>query len=125
MSATEINPPASVRIAETEHGRGVIATTDIAEGETIEICPILVLGNSDATGLLNDYIVSLGDEIEGAALMLGYGSLYNHSNDPNAEYLEEAHDAYSFVALRDIAEGEEITISYGDEWWTSRGDEAG
>jgi hypothetical protein len=97
----------------------VIATADIAEGETIEVCPILEVGSEDATGPLNDYTVDL-DGRSGLALMLGYGSLYNHSDDPNAQYVVEADDAYSFMALRDIAAGEQITISYGEEWWASR-----
>jgi hypothetical protein len=118
--ATEITPPTSIRIAETEHGRGVIATAAIASGETIEICPILELGENDAGGLLDDYTVKLGDDRPGVALLLGYGSLYNHADDPNAEYIAEADDAYSFVALRDIAAGEQITISYGEEWWATR-----
>jgi uncharacterized protein len=120
VGATEITPPTSVRIEQTEHGRGVIATAEIAAGETIEVCPILELGPSDASGLLDDYTVSLGDGNPGYALLLGYGSLYNHSDEPNAEYLVEAEDAYSFVALRDIAAGEQITITYGEEWWTTR-----
>ncbi len=120
MAATDINPPTSIRIGETEHGRGVIAVVDIEKGETIEVCPILEVGDEDATGVLADYIVGLGEEREGAVLMLGYGSLYNHSTTPNAEYVHEADDAYAFLALRDIAAGAEITISYGDEWWETR-----
>jgi SET domain-containing protein len=114
---TEIRPPTSVRIGDTPEGRGVIAAADIAKGETIEVCPVLELAPGDASGVLGDYVVSLG---EGAALMFGYGSLYNHSEDPNAEYIHEADDAYSFNAIRDIAAGEQITISYGDDWWASR-----
>ena len=120
MGATEITPPTSIRIEETEHGRGVVATANIAKGETIEVCPVLELEEGDASGLLDDYVVSLGEESQGAGLMLGYGSLYNHSEEPNAEYLYEADDAYSFVAVRDIAAGEQITISYGEEWWATR-----
>jgi hypothetical protein len=120
VGATEVTPPTSIRIGETEHGRGVIATAEIAKGETIEVCPILELAEGDASGLLDDYTVGLGDGSTGAALLLGYGSLYNHSDEPNAEYVEEADDAYSFVALRDIDAGEQITISYGEEWWRSR-----
>jgi uncharacterized protein len=123
MSASEIEPPSSVRVEETRHGRGVVAATDISKGETIETCPVLVLGEGDASGILDDYVVSLGDEVEGTALMLGYGSLYNHSEEPNAEYLWEADDVYSFVALRDIAAGEEITITYGEDWWETRDEE--
>lgn len=122
MAVTAISPPSTIRVGETEHGRGVFATRDIPKDEVIEVCPILELGPDDASGVLDDYVVSLGDESGGTALMLGYGSLYNHSEDPNAEYLLEADDAYSFNALRDIGAGEEITISYGKEWWTSRSD---
>jgi SET domain-containing protein len=119
---TEIRPPTSIRIGDTPHGRGVIATKDIAKGETIEVCPVLELTSDEANGVLTDYIVGLGDDVDGSALMLGYGSLYNHAEDPNAEYLHETDDAYSFVATRDIAAGEEVTISYGKEWWASRAD---
>jgi uncharacterized protein len=120
VSLSEITPPTSIRIGETEHGRGVIATAEIAAGETIEVCPILELGEGDASGLLDDYTVSLGDSEAGVALLLGYGSLYNHSEEPNAEYIAVADDAYSFVALRDIEVGEQVTISYGEEWWRTR-----
>ena len=122
MAVTQITPPSAIRIGETEHGRGVFATQAIAKDEVIEICPILELGPDDASGLLDDYVVNLGDDSGGTALMLGYGSLYNHSDDPNAEYLLEAEDAYSFCAIRDIAAGEQITISYGEDWWTTRAD---
>jgi uncharacterized protein len=118
--ATEITPPTSVRIGDTEHGRGVIAVSEIAAGETIEVCPILELAEGDASGLLDDYTVALDDGSSGTALLLGYGSLYNHSDEPNAEYVVLADDAYSFVALRDIEAGEQITISYGEEWWRTR-----
>jgi hypothetical protein len=98
----------------------VIAIAGIASGETIEVCPILELAEGEASGLLDDYIVSLEEGRAGVALLLGYGSLYNHSDEPNAEYIVEADDAYSFVALRDIEAGEQITISYGEEWWRTR-----
>ena len=123
VAATRITPPTSIRIEQTAHGRGVIATEDIAEGETIEVCPILELGAGDTGGLLNDYTVALADGSAGVALLLGYGSLYNHSDEPNAEYVVEESDAYSFVATREIAAGEQITISYGAEWWDSRDEE--
>ena len=53
-------------------------------------------------GLATDYVVDAGDGSDNQVLMLGYGSLYNHSDDPNAEYTWEADDAYAFTALRDI-----------------------
>jgi uncharacterized protein len=123
MAATEINPPTSVRVGETSLGRGVIASAAIPKGETIEVCPVLLLGEDDAGVVLGDYVVSLGDDVDGQALMLGYGSLYNSSEDPNAEYVYMDDDAYAFIALRDIAAGEQVTISYGEEWWRTRDQE--
>ena len=53
-------------------------------------------------------------------LLLGYGMLYNHSAEANAEYVQEGDAAVAFVALRQIDPGEEITIDYGADWWATR-----
>jgi SET domain-containing protein len=45
------------------------------------------------------------------AVCLGYGLLYNHSYEPNAVY-EHGVQTMTYRALRDIAEGEEVTINY-------------
>jgi uncharacterized protein len=44
---------------------------------------------------------------------LGFGSIYNHTDSPNAVYKE--HDkaqTIDFIALRDIQKDEEITVNY-------------
>jgi SET domain-containing protein len=44
---------------------------------------------------------------------MGLGSFYNHAVDPNADHLFRTTElAIDFVALRDIAAGEEVTIHY-------------
>ena len=48
---------------------------------------------------------------EATALALGYGSLYNHSYDPNATTLERG-DELVITATRNIAVDEEIFINY-------------
>jgi SET domain-containing protein len=117
----EITPPAgSLRVRETAHGRGVFAARDIGAGEAIEICPIVELGEYETTGPLGDYVVTSHHDPNETILMLGYGSLYNHSSDANAETIQHGDDAFLFNAVRDIAEGEEITIDYGNEWWEER-----
>ncbi len=121
---SEIRPPTSIRIGESIHGRGVFATAPIAAGETIEVCPVIELSPEGADWVLADYVVYLADG-KGFALMLGYGSLYNHSSDPSAEYAILDANTYEFTALREIEAGEEITISYGDDWWSTRGLEPG
>jgi SET domain-containing protein len=45
------------------------------------------------------------------AISLGYGSLYNHSYEPNASYIFGPM-RLTYKALCDIAEGDEITINY-------------
>ena len=46
------------------------------------------------------------------ALALGYGSIYNHSETPNAAYEMEMPDIMVFRAKIDIPAGAEILISY-------------
>ena len=96
-------------------GRGVFARRAIRKGELIERVPLLILDAEEyARGvdksLLAGYVFAWGDNQ--FALALGYGSLYNHSYKPNAAYEDEEPHAKLFVALRNIKEGEEITINY-------------
>ncbi len=99
-------------------GRGVFARRSIPEGEVIETCPVLVLpaeqvGDDPARHALAAYTFEWGRET--VALALGYGSLYNHSYQPNARYEDVGGRTKLFVALRDIAAGEEITVNYNGE----------
>ncbi|MBB4079354.1 SET domain-containing protein [Lewinella aquimaris] len=101
-------------------GRGVFTAENIGEGTIVEFAPVIVLSAEERkvihrTGLHDYYFVWEG---EGAALALGYGSLYNHSSTPNLDY-EMDYDFHQirFSALRDIDAGEELLINYmaGDE----------
>ncbi len=66
-----------------------------------------------AASRLADYAFSWGRGT--VALALGYGSLYNHSYTPNARYQDVGRCTKEFVAIRDIAAGEEITVNYNGE----------
>lgn len=99
-------------------GRGVFARRFIAEGEIIETCPVLVVPTGEvrsgpAWTRLGEYCYEWGQG--SVALALGYGSLYNHSYEPNARYEDVGRRAKRFVAIRDIAAGEEITVNYNGE----------
>jgi SET domain-containing protein len=64
---------------------------------------------------LAHYYFEWGDDCQQAAIALGYGSLYNHSYNPNARYVfRESEECLEFIALRDIEPGEEITINYNN-----------
>lgn len=96
-------------------GRGVFTGAAILEGTTIELAEALLLSAEDRTIIhktsLHDYYFQWdGDR---AAIALGYGSLYNHSKEANATFeLDYDFGQIRFVALRNIAAGEEITTDY-------------
>jgi|1048.fasta_scaffold15420_4 hypothetical protein len=102
------------------HGRGVFAARDIEPGEIIEICPVLVFSKEELVHVrqtfLDDYYFDWGTEGDYFALCLGYGSLYNHEYEPNAEYGMD-FDALTidFYAIKAIKAGEEITVNYNGE----------
>jgi uncharacterized protein len=98
-------------------GRGVFSTRPIQKGETIEIAPVIVVPVSDIgflkkTILFNYYFNWSASEGTGA-LCLGYGSLYNHSLQPNAEYVRDFQNhCIIFRAIRTIQENQEIFTNY-------------
>lgn len=105
------------------HGLGVFAKEKIFKDELIEECPIhklhIIKGNSDPC--LNDYRFNWPktDNWTHQVVTWGYGSLYNHSNNPNAEWRDSDNlETFKFYAIRDIEINEEILVYYGgDEYW--------
>jgi hypothetical protein len=97
-------------------GRGVFAGADMQKGSVIELCPVIELPN-EATLLkkskLYDYYFLWIDDKKSAAIALGYGSLYNHSYEPNATYEKNKQNKrVIFRAIKDIKKDEEITVNY-------------
>ena len=106
-------------VREGPRGRGVFANSTFAEGETVEVCPTVEI--SEGGGDLADYLFESTNE--GMFLVvLGFGMLYNHSSEANLDYFQGDASTLEFVAERRIDRGEELTISYGDEWWSARGE---
>ena len=106
-TATKANPRVIIKRSPI-HGRGLFAAQPIAKGELV--------GRYEGPPAKRDgkYVLWIVDEegnpergIKGENEM----RFMNHSANPNVEWDEE-----EVYALRDIAEGEEITIHYGDDW---------
>ncbi len=102
------------------HGRGVFTHADISEGSLLEVCPVLLIPKTQVevihNTVLHDYYFLWGDAQDEAAIVLGFGSLYNHSFLPNAEYIiDYEQETFDFVAIRDIKAGEEITVNYNGD----------
>lgn len=124
MSTSPLAVPTKIRIDASSvpgGGRGVFATASIEAGECIEQCPVIALENPKdrarlrKTGLVNYYFL-WGEKRDRAALCLGWGSVYNHSFQPNARFEKRIQSRrMDFVALRAIAPGEEILVNYNGD----------
>ena len=97
-------------------GRGVFARQDIAQGELLEEVPVIVIPIAAFEGeweniTLKSYFFMWTEKT--VAISLGYGSIYNHSYDPNALFdFNYRGRTMVYRARRPIAKGEEITINY-------------
>ncbi|GGD12039.1 SET domain-containing protein [Pontibacillus salipaludis] len=102
-------------LSDGEYNRGVFATRDIQKRELIHEAPVIPYPNEDhehiEKTLLADYAFEYGENH--TALLLGYGMLFNHSYQPNSNYvINFDNDTFEFYAYTDIKAGEEILINY-------------
>lgn len=97
------------------HGNGIFAFKNIEKNEIIEECPIIILNSDDTikidpTNLYNYYF---SWENNWSAIALGYGSIYNHSYEPNAVYEKDfINNKIIFRALKNLYTWEEILVNY-------------
>jgi hypothetical protein len=111
-------PSACVKETGTIKGRGVFSSRSYPIGEVVELCPVVILPiaierlPTEIDLLLFDW-ASLANVPGTQALALGFGSLYNDANPANMKYEADASlPALRFVAARNIAPDEELTINY-------------
>ncbi|KAI5194279.1 hypothetical protein E4T39_08691, partial [Aureobasidium subglaciale] len=111
--------------------RGVFAAARIPAHSILETCPVLVLDPTEnklhieKTNLFHyTYNWPLLDPttnklITTQAVILGLGSMFNHSTNHQNVGWERNVSAGVVVykTLRDVEEGEELCISYGDRLW--------
>jgi uncharacterized protein len=123
-------PPTRIEVRrDTSKGRGargVYATATIEPGEIIERVPVILIPKAQVFGdspqaknaaRISWYVFAwkVPTNREYVALALGYGSLYNHSFEPNARYECFAPDGIEFRCIRSIAAGDEILVNYNGE----------
>lgn len=108
-------------------GRGVFATRNFRIGETIEVCPVLPLTPKEFTSIsettLGYYVYTWPgprqspkvdpSRYSGSAVVFGYGSMYNHSFEPNADWsIDVKKRTMTFNAIKPIKAGDEIFHNY-------------
>ncbi|NUU76647.1 SET domain-containing protein [Paenibacillus xylanilyticus] len=106
------------KLGDGEFNRGVFATVDIPKGQLIHQAPVVPYPNEDhehvEKTILEDYVFEYG--ANHTAILLGYGSLINHSYEPNATYdINFENHTFDFYAYKDIKAGEEVLINYNGE----------
>lgn len=111
----------------TQKGRGAFAARAFRAGELVEACPVVPFHMTvgDIPEAIERIMFGWGfliGEPGPQAIVLGYGSVYNHDNPANMRYEADAGaQLLRFVAVRDIEVDEELTVNYnaiggGAEW---------
>ncbi len=133
-----LSPHLQTRASDIE-GRGVFSSQDIKKGELIEEAHMILLSNykwEECDEELSRYVLpwielrpdwkDFCDEHGGIlqthatrpVAILGFGMIYNHSDDNNINYkIDKRQFMCSYRANRDINAGQELTINYGDEYF--------
>lgn len=108
-------------------GRGVFAQRRFTKGSIVEVCPVIPLPVNNykavSKGVLGDYVFSWPGPRQrtrcyyswtGSCVVLGYGSLYNHSHNANLLWTARIRAReIVFWARRDIECDEQLTHHYG------------
>jgi len=99
-------------------GSGVFSTGEIKCGEIIETCHHIPLTQpfNEIDKYLQTYLFSWPKiNPTHTTVALGYGSIYNHSTEPNITWeTDEESNLFVFKAIRDIQAGEELCSFYGE-----------
>jgi len=92
----------------------------IPKNSPVEICPTLEVGEVGNFALLDFVMKFKKGKSEEIVAPLGCGMLYNHSSEPNVRWRcvpGVGGDVVVMTARRDLKEGEELFIDYGDRYW--------
>ncbi|MFZ3301116.1 MAG: SET domain-containing protein-lysine N-methyltransferase, partial [Microgenomates group bacterium] len=103
-----------VQQSKVAKGLGVFAKKDIKKGELIEKAPLLLMPMKEFEYIKKTKLYYYFFEYTNKhfAIALGYGSLYNHSYNPNARYYYNYSKQLEIYAIKDIKNGEEIVFNY-------------
>lgn len=97
-------------------GWGVFTEDPIKEGDIVELC--YCVPDNYETSPLKDYVFGIKNSTD-VYHCLGFGAIYNHSDDPNIKWrlLDDDNRIIEFKAIRDIEPHEELRHNYGKAYW--------
>jgi len=116
----------NIVISTCAFGHGIFTTKAIPADTTLDECPYLRISADECADTLDDYVFNLepseedGDS-EVYSLVLGWGSLFNHSYEHNTEYWHDTdRDLIVFHTIKKVSAGKQLFVNYGKDWWESR-----
>lgn len=129
-----IIPGVYVDWVEEVYGWGVFTKERIEKHTIVEASPVIIYpeeiikiaswnakedrGSNESLGLTL-YSLRWGDGY--AAIPMGYGGVYNHSDRNNCQFVDDlANGILYIVSLRDIEPGEQLLVSYGEDWFDNK-----
>ena len=116
-----MNDLLEVKFVSQMKGKGLFAKKNIEKDTIIDIAHVIPIPNKDykkirKTVLYNYCYIWEDPEHMPAfknAITLSVSQFINHSYEPNLKYLYDYENkAIEFSAIRDISEGEELTVNY-------------
>lgn len=98
-------------------GRCVFARKDYKKGDVVEVCEYIRIPAEQTDAIkktiINDYRFGPDGPDGDAVILLGQGSLYNHSRTPNMQAIVDDRYKVGFEAIVDIKKYDELTFNYG------------
>lgn len=113
---------------------GVFTSEDLQEIVCIEIAKAIIFprdvyhqslyitmanGFNPEDLILDQYTIGWGENR--VCIPLGNIGMYNHSDNPNCEFIKiEDKQSVGIVTIRKVKAGEELTVSYGPTWFKNK-----
>jgi histone-lysine N-methyltransferase SUV420H len=112
----------------TEHEASITARRDINPREEIKyLTGVQVAMTEEQEKSLElggrDFSLVVSSRKKTRSLFLGPARFANHDCDANAKLSTKGYDGMQIVAVKPIYEGEEITVSYGDDYFGDNNEE--
>jgi histone-lysine N-methyltransferase SUV420H len=112
----------------TEHEASITARRDINPREEIKyLTGVQVAMTEEQEKTLElarkDFSLVISSRKKTRSLFLGPARFANHDCDANARLSTKGYDGMQIVAVKPINEGEEITVSYGDDYFGDNNEE--
>ena len=98
-------------------GRGVFTAKELSRGDIIEFCPLVLMPKKEQhyihQSILHNYYFLSPPPNSKMCIVLGYGSIYNHSTTPNADIVFDIpNQQLEIHCVSEIEPGDEIFINY-------------